>query len=304
MFLIASAIFVSARVQGVRQDPIIGRWDLSITKRKRVSAGWLEVRASGLNTLVGRTMIGFGSARPVSNIIADPSGFHFEIPTQWESNTGTMKFEGHLIGGNIVGSIEGPVFGGSTVTGKRAPSLDVTGPVVWDRPEKLIGKNLEDHWIKTPGWIVEKGSLVNKNPRQDIVSSEKFTDFKAHLEFKYPEGSNSGIYLRGRYEVQIDDAYGLPADDEHSGGVYGLIQPRVNASKKPNEWQAIDITFVGRTVSVTLNGEKIIENQEIAGPTGGALDSDEAAPGPLKLQGDHGPIEFRNITIWRRKSNR
>ena len=301
MFLIASIALLTTYAQGVRQDPIVGRWDLSITKGKRVSAGWLEIRASGLNTLVGRTMIGFGSSRPVSNIVGDSTGFHFEIPTQWEANSGTIKLEGHLIGGNMVGSIEGPVFGGSTVTGKRAPSLEISGPVVWDRPERLIGKNLEDNWVNTPGWVVEKGSLNNKNPRQDIVSKATYSDFKAHLEFRYPEGSNSGIYLRGRYEVQIDDAFGLPADDEHIGGVYGLIQPRVNASKKPNEWQSIDITLVGRTVSITLNGVKIIENQEIAGPTGGALDSDEAAPGPLKLQGDHGPVEFRNITIWRRK---
>ena len=301
MFLLASAALLSLHLQGVRNDPILGRWDLVLTKGNRKSAGWLEVRASGLNTLVGRTMIGFGSSRPIAEVSSDSNGIHFAIPTQWESRSGTIKFEGHVVGSNLVGSLEGPVFGGYSVSGKRAPSLQVNGPVEWDRPERLIGKNLEDHWVKTPGWVFEKGTLFNKNPRQDIVSKQTFFDFKAHLEFRYPEGSNSGIYLRGRYEVQIDDAFGLPADDEHIGGIYGLIQPRVNASKKPNEWQSIDITLVGRTVSVTLNGIKIIENQEIAGPTGGAIDSDESAPGPLKLQGDHGQVEFRNIIIWGRK---
>src|SRR5947209_2395258 len=114
---------------------------------------------------------------------------------------------------------------------------------------------------------------------------------------RYPKGSNSGIYLRGRYEVQIEDDYGDEPDSHKIGGIYGFLTPSVNPAKPAGEWQAVDITLVGRTVTVVLNGERILDRQTIPGITGGALDSDEGAPGPLLLQGDHGPIAFRNLIV-------
>ncbi|MDH5344763.1 MAG: DUF1080 domain-containing protein, partial [Gammaproteobacteria bacterium] len=110
-------------------------------------------------------------------------------------------------------------------------------------------------------------------------------------------GSNSGIYLRGRYEVQIQDDRGKALDPLRIGGIYGFIAPSANAAKAAGEWQTYDIRLVGRRVTVSLNGEEILRDREIPGITGGALDSDEASPGPLMLQGDHGPIEYRNIII-------
>ena len=301
MLTVAALAIASLHLQGVRKDPIIGRWDLTILRGTRKSVGWLEVRASGRNALVGRFMCSFGSARPVSEVISDDTGIHFAIPAQWESDKGSLKFDGHLVGKKLEGVLSGPVFDGCTVSGGPAPDLPVTGPISWGPGQQLIGKALDTNWVPTEGWSLEDGMLRDKAPRHDINSKELVKDFKLHAEFRYPKDSNSGIYLRGRYEVQIDDAYGLPADDEHIGGLYGLITPRVNAAKPAGEWQTMDIVLVGRTVSVTLNGIKIIENQEIPGPTGGALDPDEAAPGPIKLQGDHGPIDFRNIILWKRR---
>ena len=129
------------------------------------------------------------------------------------------------------------------------------------------------------------------------MTEEKFMDFKLHVEFRYPEGSNSGVYLRGRYEVQVEDGYGKQPDSHYLGGVYGFLTPNENAAKKAGEWQSYDITLVGRRVTVVANGKTIIHNQIIPGITGGALISREAEPGPLYLQGDHGPVEYRNITI-------
>ena len=146
-------------------------------------------------------------------------------------------------------------------------------------------------------WEARDGVLVNTAASTDLVSERKFTDFQLHAEFRYPAGSNSGIYLRGRYEVQIEDDYGEEPDSHRIGGVYGFLTPSVNAAKKAGEWQTLDITLVGRTVKVVLNGERIIDRQVIPGVTGGALDSDEGAPGPILLQGDHGPIEFRRVTL-------
>jgi hypothetical protein len=107
------------------------------------------------------------------------------------------------------------------------------------------------------------------------------------------------VYLRGRYEVQIQDDAGKALDPLRMGGVYGFIAPSVAAARPAGEWQTLDVELVGRTVTVVLNGLTIIDGQEIPGITGGALDSDEAAPGPIMLQGDHGPIEFRSLTIAR-----
>jgi hypothetical protein len=189
-----------------------------------------------------------------------------------------------------------------TWTARRAPALQRSQPPRWGESIELInGKDLSG-WkprsgeVKN-GWIVQDGLLVNATPGNDLVTERKFIDFKLHAEFRYPRRSNSGIYLRGRYEVQIEDNYGEEADSHKIGGIYGFLTPSVNAGKKAGEWQNVEVTLVGRVVTVVLNGERVIDRQTIPGITGGALDSDEGAPGPILLQGDHGPIEFRRLTL-------
>jgi hypothetical protein len=129
------------------------------------------------------------------------------------------------------------------------------------------------------------------------MTERTFTDYTLHLEFRYPKGSNSGVYQRGRYEVQIEDSLTTEPQNDLLGSVYGFLSPSQVVAKKPGEWQSFDITLVGRMITVVANGTTVICNREIPGPTGGALDSDEGAPGPLLLQGDHGPIEYRNIVL-------
>ena len=124
---------------------------------------------------------------------------------------------------------------------------------------------------------------------QGTQEFKKFKDFKIHVEFKYPKESNSGLYLRGRYEVQIADNIGTPPSSIYFGGVYGLLTPNENVAMKAGEWQSYDITLIGRRVTIEANGKTIIDGQNIAGMTGGALDNHEAEPGPIMLQGDHGP---------------
>ena len=132
------------------------------------------------------------------------------------------------------------------------------------------------------------GVLAATPPCVDLVTDATFRDFRLHAELRFPPGSNSGIYLRGRYEVQIQDDAGKALDPLRMGGVYGFIAPSVDAARAAGEWQTLDVELVGRRVTVVLNGTTIIEAQEIPGITGGALDSDEGAPGPIMLQGDHG----------------
>jgi hypothetical protein len=139
--------------------------------------------------------------------------------------------------------------------------------------------------------------LRSPHSGSNIITDGRYSDFKLHIEFRYPKGSNSGVYLRGRYEVQIEDLEGAEPPNDVIGGVYGFLAPSEQVVKGPGEWQTYDITLVGRLVTVVFNGKTVICNAEIPGITGGALDSREGEPGPIYLQGDHGPIEFRNIMI-------
>jgi hypothetical protein len=292
LFLVGSVAFAQT------PHPLEGRWDLTINWNNRPVPSWLEVRHSGREALVGRFCFAFGSARPVAEVKWDNGKFSFAIPPQWEPGTRYMEFSGVLEGEKLSGTMIYTDGASSSFTGVRAPSLQRDKPVVWGKPIKLIGKDLTG-W-KAEGknqWIVENGVLKSPQSGVNIYTEQNFTDFKLHVEFRYPKGSNSGVYLRGRYEVQINDAQGLEPWDINFSGVYGLLAPNRNMAKAPDEWQSYDITLVGRTVTVVANGVTVISEQIIAGPTGGAIDSNEGTPGPILLQGDHGPIEFRNMMI-------
>lgn len=146
-------------------------------------------------------------------------------------------------------------------------------------------------------WEAASGVLRNNAAGAGLITEGLFTDLKLHIEFRYPPGGNSGIFLRGRYEVQVEDTQGEEPKIDGLGAVYGHLIPNEIASLGPGEWQSYDITLIGRRVTVVLNGKAIIVDQIIPGITGGALDSNEGAPGPVFLQGDHGPAEYRNIVI-------
>jgi hypothetical protein len=139
--------------------------------------------------------------------------------------------------------------------------------------------------------------LRSTPPCVDLISERTFSDFRLHVEFTYPKGSNSGIYLRGRYEVQIQDDAGKVTDALRMGGLYGFLRPYTDAARPAGEPQAYDITLLGRRVTVMLNGTTVIDNEPITGITGGALDSNEGEPGPIMLQGDHGPVSFQKVVI-------
>ena len=142
------------------------------------------------------------------------------------------------------------------------------------------------------------GVLANGASGANLMTTRTFDDFRLRLEFRYPRNGNSGVYLRGRHEVQIEDSpRNVEPTSLHVGGVYGFLAPNANAARAPGEWQTYDITLVGRRVTVVLNGRTVIADQVIPGITGGALDSDEGAPGPILLQGDHTAVEFRNVVL-------
>lgn len=281
---------------------VVGRWDLTVHGPAGDYPSWLEVRQSGTRTLVGSFVGQFGSARPISRVEFDKGRLRFAVPPQWEKRGDDLTFEGKLDGDVLRGETTDDKGKRVTWEARRAPSLKRERPPKWGEAVELFnGRDLTGWKPRTSGvkngWLVKDGLLTDATPGNDLVSERKFTDFKLRAEFRYPKGSNSGIYLRGRYEVQIEDDYGEEPDSDKIGGVYGFLAPCVNAAKKPGEWQTLEITLVGRQVTVLLNGERVIDRQAIPGITGGALDGDEGAPGPVMLQGDHGPIEFRKVTI-------
>jgi hypothetical protein len=182
----------------------------------------------------------------------------------------------------------------------QAPWLKRTAAPVWDKPINLFNGKDQTGWkaLGNNQWEVKNGILTSARSGANLISEQTFTDFKLHVEFRYQQGSNSGVYLRGRYEVQIEDnpKEMHPASGLFSG-VYGFLVPSEIAALGPDQWQTYDITLIGRMVTVVANGKTVISNQEIPGITGGAIDSKEGEPGPIYIQGDHGPIEYRKIVI-------
>jgi hypothetical protein len=281
--------------------PIVGRWDLRVTGPDGVYPSWLEVSRSGERTLVGRFVGGVGSARPIAEVRFAGGVMRFAIPPQWERDTAALRVEGTLDGDRLSGTLTTPGGERHRWTASRAPHLRRATPATWGAPVTLFnGRDLAG-WTTRGGenrWRVVDGVLTNAGGGANLVTTDSFGDFRLQVEFRYPPGSNSGVYLRGRYEVQIEDSpERVEPGPLHVGGVYGFLPPTENAAKAPGEWQRFDITLVGRRVTVVLNGRTVIADQVIPGITGGALDSDEGAPGPILLQGDHGPIEFRRIVL-------
>ncbi|MBL7861928.1 MAG: DUF1080 domain-containing protein [Cyclobacteriaceae bacterium] len=298
-FSVVFNVSTSASAQANPAKELEGRWDLVIQKDGNELPSWLEIEHSGNRTLVGRFVYAFGSARPIAVVTITNGKFSFSIPPQWEPGTRNMDFEGELIDGKLKGTMTYTDGKSYPWTGERAPLLKRTSEPVWGEPIKLFnGVDLTGWRAKGQNqWIVENGILRNPKSGANLISEQTFTDFKLHVEFRYEKGSNSGIYLRGRYEVQIEDDKGKEPWKGYLGAVYGFLTPSEMAAKDPGEWQTYDITLIGRMVTIVANGKTILCNQEIPGITGGAIDSKEGEPGPILFQGDHGPIDFRNIVI-------
>ena len=306
IFAIASFLCSTLFIQAQDAKALEGTWNLKITENGKVVPSWLEIKHSGISTYIGRFCYKFGSARPVAEVKIKEGKFSFAIPAQWEPKGFDMQLMGELDGDGLKGTM---IYTDGSIrqwVASRAPKLPYTENPKWGKERKLFnGKDLtgwsaaadENQNIVENQWIVEDGVIKSPKSGANLVTDEKFGDFKLHIEFKYPKDSNSGIYLRGRYEVQVADNAGLEPSNILFGGVYGLLTPNEMVAKPAGEWQVYDITLIGRRVTIVANGKTIINDQNIPGMTGGALDNNEADLGPLLIQGDHGPVELRNIVI-------
>jgi hypothetical protein len=282
------------------QKALMGRWDLMVQLPGGEQPAWLEIRHSGHQTLVGQFVGWHGSARPIARVDVDESGLRFAIPPQWERGTGDLIAEGQLQGERLSGSMQTPDGTRVTWTGSRAPSLQRTTPPRWGEPIRLFNGVDLAGWQVVQGdnhWQVADEVLRNVKTGGNLVTEQAFSDFQLHLEFRYAKQGNSGVYLRGRYEVQVLDGPTEEPASDLQGAIYGFLTPSEIVTNGPGEWNTYDITLVGRLVTIVVNGKTVIFEQAIPGITGGALDSDEGAPGPILLQGDHSPIEYRDIVL-------
>lgn len=234
---------------------------------------------------------------------------------------GRLRFrvERTFDGGTVVGSDTVAWFDGGTMRGEtvrddqgdarswsaRRPdvvSVVDSGQLTAGEPVSLFdGSGLSEWNTGVPGqvegWVVENGILRNVGRAPEVVSNRDFWDFRLQVQYRVSEGGNSGIALRGRYEVQILDDFGAEPSIHGNGAIYSRIKPALVSSRHHSEWQEFDIRLVGRVVTVSVNGATVIDRKEIEGITAMARDAHESRPGPIALQGDHGPIEFRRVLV-------
>jgi len=289
---------------GVEQ--ILGKWNLRVVASPDISSSWLEVDRSGSAAIVGRFVGFIGGARPIANIEWSQGIARFTIPTEWEWPSGDIRFEVRPTGDSLVGTMVRSSDGTMRAfVGKRSPTLRYVMPLAWTPPVPLFnGKDLSG-WTVAPTarslpnyWTVRDGVLVNAdNEGANLMTVQRFQDFKVHAEFRLPERGTSGLFPRGRYWVILGTRAQPDPFHGTTGAVHKFLIPNENAGLGPNVWQAVDITLVGRRITVVINGKAVIVDQLIPGPTGSAIDIDEAAPGPIMIQGEETRVEFRNITI-------
>lgn len=280
----------------------LGRWDLTLKSAGHEYPSWLDLREE--NGQLKAEMVGrWGNARPLPSAEFTNGQLKFVSPKEEESSKTDLVFEGTLKGRILSGTLNGPDGKKWEWTGRRAPSLKRTGTPKWGTPIALFnGKDLTGWHESTPGaspvWKVENGALVTPGNGPELINDSKFEDFKLHVEFNCGPESNSGVYLRGRYEVQVETDSITDPPNRRIGSIYGFIAPEPELPRTPDVWQTYDITLIGRRITLVHDGQTVIDNKEIPGITGGALDSHEALPGPIYLQGsEKGHVLFRSVVI-------
>ncbi len=298
-FILVAALLVPAFAQ-TQGAALVGRWDFNIPAKDGNRAAWLGVteKAGALEVWyqptggnVYEVKDAKADGKHLTLVLSPASGNH--PATTWELDAAGDKLTGVQKQGEKT----------MPLTGVRAPELKRKEPKTWTAPEPLFnGKDLTG-WepigdAKNSHWGVKDGLLVNDSHGANLKTTRKFDDLKVHYEMSCPDDGNSGFYLRGRYEVQIEyEPLTSNPPERRIGSIYGRITPK-DMPRTPGQWETFDVTLVGRTVTVVRNGVTTIDHQVIEGITGGALDANEGEPGPFYIQGDHtGGLKFRNITV-------
>lgn len=306
------------------KNTFYGMWAMEIEDGY---VGWLEVHKKD-GFLDASLLWKWGSVMPVAHVyFIDEDNLVVTRTREFIKSKEGEKERKHVVteiykfkknGDKISGYLLEPLRDGMGITkttfkGWKLPDIVKTpdlSKVKYGKPIKLINKKSLKGWKlidpnKTNGFQVIDGVLENNPVHVDgkkisygnLRTEKEFEDFNLKLEVQVPLHSNSGVYLRGMYEIQVSDSYGKALDSHNMGALYSRITPSQAAEKPAGEWQTMDITLYKRYVTVILNGKKIIDNQPVKGPTGGAISADVLKPGPIYLQGDHGKIFYRNMVL-------
>jgi len=280
-------------------SPFAGRWNFNLTTPGGNRASWLGISEKGGSLEVKYQPTG-GNVYTLEDVQADGKKLKLTLGkatdkgprTVWELEAAGNKLTGTSKRGDVAQPIEGV----------RAPELKRKAPKAWGPAAAMFNGTDLSGWEamgKDSHWVWKDGFLVNESKGANLKSVAKFEDFKLHFEVNYPDHANSGFYLRGRYEIQLEsEPLTSNPPERRIGSVYGRIAPKGDLPRKIDVWDTFDITLVGRTLTVVRNGVTTIDAQEIEGITGGALDANEAEPGPFYIQGDHtGGLKFRNVMV-------
>ena len=317
------ATFILFALNSNAQDPkkdFFGMWTLDI---EGGSVGWLQVHDKN-GFLDADLLWQGGSVEPVSNVyFVDNSTLEVTRTREVKRSEDrkhilTQTYQFVRQGDKLTGVLTEPARDGVGVNKTKFKGWKLPDPgaapdlskVKYGTPVQLFnGKDLTGWKLINPkqanGFKVVDGALVNDPVNQEgqrvnfgnLRTESEFEDFKLDLEVNVPEHSNSGVYLRGMYEIQVVDSYGSALDSHNMGALYSRLKPSVSAEKKGGEWQTMSIILCNRHVTVSLNGVKIIDNQPVYGPTGGAMQADVFKAGPIYLQGDHGKVSYRNMVL-------
>jgi hypothetical protein len=317
---LASLLFISHHTRADDADGgFLGGWAVYLPGG---ATGWLGVDSAG-DHLKAKMLWGWGSVFDLDGARLDGDKLVLMRKHWTDGKPAKVKFNETITvtrdGDSLKLTSVMPKENGSgeersEFTGKRLPPMpsapDLSEVKFGDKIQLFGGDNMDAWRLVEPGavngWGVSDGILFNKQEQEEgkphknygnLRTVAEFEDFMLHAETRLPKNGNSGIYIRGIYECQVEDSYGEPLDPHHMGAIYSRIKPTVNAEKPAGDWQTLDITFVKRHATVVLNGVKIIDNQPVLGPTGGALWPEVDRPGPIYLQGDHTGIEYRNIYL-------
>jgi Domain of Unknown Function (DUF1080) len=299
--LLFTSLLLAPVLTQAATSPFAGRWDFTTTNAGGVGANWLGVTEKNGTLEVWFQPTG-GHVHEIKDFQLKGSHLTLNVGPATDKAPATI-WDLDAAGGKLTGVQKR---GEKTIplTGLPAPVLARSAPKAWTNPEPLFnGRNL-DGWepIGNPAsshWVVKDGLMVNEEHGANLKTTRMFDDFRLHFEVNCPDRANSGFYLRGRYELQLEnEPAGTEPPERGMGSIYGRLGPKMELPRKPGEWETFDVTLVGRTVTIMRNGATTIDHKEIEGITGGALDAREGEPGPFYIQGDHtGGLKFRNITV-------
>jgi hypothetical protein len=297
--VLVALIAAVAAPAAAQTNPFLGAWNLTGDPPNDGNVYWLDVKDEG-GKLSALFLNRGGSPVPVNDVKIADGELSFVFPSGAKPVV-RLRASGEKLTGTV-GALDQA---GVKVTGVRPPqwgACNASGPQTFGKPVPLFdGSSMAawdvQHKTREMGWSIEDGAMTNVPKANNLISKERFKDFRIDAEYKVSPKGNSGIYLRGRYELQVLDDAGTEPESHGHMAVYARKAPAVNASRPAGEWQTAQITLVGNCVTVVLNGKTLHDNARIAGITGGALDAKETEPGPIMIQGDHEKVWFRKLIV-------